>query len=178
MNSRYIINKELGKFIDTQNNKEYELYNGHRLLEPLTDEIRKDLINDSTCFDHLPLVGGDVQTKCPEYNRNLCFGDDNTEFEVYYDKKVNSYYLLVKNHIWFGCEEYTDIYKYQLPYLNGYKECLCFNAYQEYDCVNIYNNGFFVLSLGSYKQVMQNVENNTELTPIYDYSVIQGGLRG
>ena len=69
-------------------------------------------------------------------------------------------------------------YKYQLPYLNGYKECLYFNAYQEYDCVNIYNNGFFVLSLGSYKQVMQNVENNTELTPIYDYSVIQGGLRG
>ena len=180
MNSLYTINidKELGKLTDVQNNKEYDLHNGYLLLEPLDTDTRKLLINDLTCFEHLPLVGGDVQNNCPEARINLCFGDDNTEFKVKYDKKLESYYLLIKVHTWFGCEEYTDVYTYMLPYLNDYNDCLSFKVYQEYGCVNIYNNGFFVLSLGSYDNVMKHVETNEDLTPIYDYSIIQGGLRG
>ena len=176
MNSVYTINKELGKFIDVQNNKKYDLYSGYSITEPLDTATRDLLINDSTCFEHLPVYGGDVQNGCPEARRNLCFGDDNTEFEVVYDKKLKTYYLLLKVHTWFGCEEYTDLYKYMLPWLNGYNSDCTFKAYLEYDCVNIYNNGFFVLSLGLYTNVMECIQNEEEIIPIYNYNTILGGL--
>lgn len=178
MNLLYNIDKQSEKFIDVKNNKEYELYDGCYITEPVDTDTRELLFNELTCFDHLPFTGGDVQHKCPESNRMPCFGDNITEFVIKYDQGAESYRLIAIDHSWFGCEEYVDRYIGMLPYLNGFNNNLRFGVYEEYGCINVYNNGFFVFSLGTYEHVMQNLMDNTELTPIYDYKTIQGGLKG